>query len=142
MPYEGHRFDHSDGKYRFPDALHEEAPPPENFPIRLLTLIRRDAMHSQISPDAQPDVPILEISGDCTALGTIDPMRDVDLVSPNGRLRVVLEQCPGLHPETAILRRGGWLSRGGCGNRIIAGRVTDMGDGAAYYEQYVRLENG
>jgi hypothetical protein len=31
---------------------------------------------------------------------------------------------------------------GGGANQLIAGRITDMGSGSAYYDQYVRLENG
>ena len=49
---------------------------------------------------------------------------------------------PGLHPEAVLYRRGDWMKlTGGC-NQLIEARLTDMGNGAAFYDQYVRLENG
>ncbi len=51
VAYAGMLFDHPDGKYRLPTELHEEPSPPEDYPLRLLTLIRREAIHSQILPE-------------------------------------------------------------------------------------------
>jgi anaerobic selenocysteine-containing dehydrogenase len=53
IAYEGLRFTHPDGKYRFPRQLHDEPPPPDGYPLRLLTLVRRTAIHSQILPEDQ-----------------------------------------------------------------------------------------
>ncbi len=33
------------------------------------------------------------------------------------------------------------MNRGGGANRLIAAGLTDMGGGAPFYDQYVRLEN-
>jgi hypothetical protein len=65
----------------------------------------------------------------------------VALVSPLGRLAVVVRLMPGLHPGAVVYRRGDWMSRGGGANQLIASGLTDMGGGAPFYEQYVRLEN-
>ena len=57
VAYMGMHFDHPDGKYHLPTELHEEPPPPEGYPLRLLTLIRREAIHSQILPEDQTAPP-------------------------------------------------------------------------------------
>jgi hypothetical protein len=49
---------------------------------------------------------------------------------------------PGLHPEVVLYRRGDWMSRGGGINQLIAAGTTDLGAGAPFYEQRVRIENG
>jgi hypothetical protein len=56
-------------------------------------------------------------------------------------MQVIPATLPGLHPEAVVYRRGDWRRLGGGINRIIADRETDMGHGAAYYAQHVRLEN-
>ena len=63
------------------------------------------------------------------------------MVSPLGRLKVRVKYLQGLHPEVVIYRRGDWMKFGGGANQLIAAELTDLGDGAAYYSQYVRLEN-
>jgi hypothetical protein len=57
-------------------------------------------------------------------------------------MRVRLETLPGLYPGAAVYRRGDWMRFGGGANRLIEARLTDLGGGAAFYDQYVRLENG
>ena len=36
-------FDHADGLARLPSALHDEPDPPADYPLRFLTLVRREA---------------------------------------------------------------------------------------------------
>ncbi len=48
------------------------------------------------------------------------------LVSPQGRLKEKLHRLLGLHAGSVLHRKGDWAKLGG---------------GAAYYRQYVRLEN-
>jgi len=141
LVYEGLRFDHPDGLYRFPADLHDELQPPSDYPLRLLSLVRRDAIHSQIAPEEQTGLPKVWIASDSPVFETVDPGKDVFLVSPLGRLQVQLETLPGLHRETVIYRRGDWIQCGGGVNQLIEARLTDMGNGSSYYSQYVRLEN-
>jgi anaerobic selenocysteine-containing dehydrogenase len=141
IAYEGLVFHHADGKYRFPAQLHAEPPPPADYPLRLLTLIRRSAIHSQILPEDQASPPTVWVSPESPALKAVDLTRPVDLVSPLGRLAVTIALEPGLHPAAVVYRRGDWMSRGGGANQLIASGVTDIGGGAPFYEQYVRLEN-
>jgi anaerobic selenocysteine-containing dehydrogenase len=141
IAYEELCFDHPDGKYRFPLALHDEPPPPEGFPLRLLSLIRKESIHSQILAVDQTMPPSAWVSPDCPSLKGLDPNREAFIVSSQGRLKVRLRTLDGLHPEAVVYRRGDWMKLGGGINRLIEGGLTDIGGGAPYYQQYVRLEN-
>ena len=78
---------------------------------------------------------------DCPALERIDVRRPVKLVSPLGAMAVELKQLSGLHPNSVLYRRGDWMKCGGGVNQLINAELTDIGKGAAYYQQYVRIEN-
>lgn len=142
VAYAGMRFDHPDGRYRLPSAFHDEPHPPAGYPLRLLTLIRRDHLHSQIPLDEQSMPPVVKVSPECLGLRGLRLDEPVYLASPLGRMEVRVEVQEGLHPGTVVYRRGDWWKLGGGANRIIAATLTDLGPGAAYYDQYVRLENG
>jgi anaerobic selenocysteine-containing dehydrogenase len=141
IAYTGLNFDHPDGKYHLPTEIHQEISPPDEFPLRLLSLVRRNFLHSQILPEEHEEVPFVWISERCRGVEGLDLDKDVYLVSPLGRLKVRIKYLRGLHPEVVIYRRGDWMSLGGGANQIIAAELTDMGGGAAYYSQFVRLEN-
>ncbi len=141
VAYQDLRFAHQDGRYRFPYILHPEPQAPAEYPLRLLSLVRRKAIHSQILPEDQKQPPEVWVAPESFCLKELNPDKPVELVSPQGRLRVELQTMEGLHPEVVIYRRGDWISRGGGVNQLIAARLTDIGSGAAYYDQYVRLEN-
>ncbi len=141
IAYEGLVFGHPDGKYRFPSTLHDEPEHPDGYPLRLLSLVRRSAIHSQILPEKQSPAPLVWVAPDCPALQGIDVSQPVVLVSPLGRMPVTVRTMPGLHPGTIVYRRGDWMNRGGGVNQLIASGLTDLGGGAPFYDQYVRLEN-
>ena len=83
----------------------------------------------------------MQVAPECLALSALDLDRPVFVASPHGRMPVQVQTRPGMHPRTVIMPRGGWLAHGRSPNALIAPLSTDMGDGAAYYEQRVRLEN-
>ena len=141
VAYQDLRFAHQDGRYRFPYILHSELQAPAEYPLRLLSLVRRKAIHSQILPEDQKPPPEVWVAPESPCLRELNLNKPVELVSPQGRLRVDVQTMEGLHPEMVIYRRGDWISRGGGVNQLIAAYLTDIGSGAAYYDQYVRLEN-
>ncbi len=134
------QFAHQDGRYRFPYILHPEPQAPAEYPLRLLTLVRRKAIHSQMLPEDQGQ-PVVWVAADSACLKHLNPDEPVEMVSALGRLKVDFQILPGLHPDAVIYRRGDWISQGGGVNQLIAARLTDIGSGAAFYDQYVRLEN-
>ena len=141
VAYQDLRFAHQDGRYRFPYILHSEPQAPVEYPLRLLSLVRRKAIHSQILPEDQKQPPTVWMAPDSVCLKDLNPEKPAELISPQGRLRVEVQIMEGLHTEAVIYRRGDWISRGGGVNQLVAARLTDIGSGAAYYDQYVRLEN-
>jgi anaerobic selenocysteine-containing dehydrogenase len=141
IAYADLRFAHQDGRYRFPYLLHAEAKPPADYPMRLLSLVRRKSIHSQMLPEDQKQPPEVWVAPNSPCLENLNLERPAALVSPLGRLTVTVRTLPDLHPEVVIYRRGDWISKGGGVNQLIAAELTDLGSGAAYYDQYVRLEN-
>jgi anaerobic selenocysteine-containing dehydrogenase len=141
VAYADMTFDHRDGKYRFPATLHPAPAADPQYPLQLLTLVRRNAIHSQILPEDQDPPPAAWVAPDNPVLAGIDRSKDVYLVSPLGRLRIILDTMPGLHPGVVLYRRGDWMNRGGGINQLIAAAITDLGAGASFYDQHVRLEN-
>lgn len=142
VAYEGMVFDHPGGRCSLPEQLSPEPRAPEGFPLRLLSTLRKRAMHSQILESDQEMPPQVWVAPDCNALAGLDMDRPCWMVSPAGRMRVRVEVMEGLHPEVVLYRRGDWMMKGGGVNRIIEPRLTDMGAGCAFYDQYVCLENG
>jgi anaerobic selenocysteine-containing dehydrogenase len=134
-------FDHRDGKYRFPAALHAQPAAEPQYPLQLLTLVRRNAIHSQILPEDQGQLPRAWVAPDNPLLPGIDRAKDVYLVSSLGRLKIALQTMPGLHSGVVLYRRGDWMNRGGGINQLISAGTTDLGSGAPFYDQQVRLEN-
>ena len=142
LAFEGGVFAHPDGLCRLPDKLDPEPKPEEGYPLRLLSLIRREATHSQILPEEQGGaLPRAWVSPDSPGLAGLDKERPVFLASPLARLRVSLQTMDGLHPEAVVFRRGGWQKHGRGINQLIRPQTTELGGIAALYQQSVRLEN-
>ena len=141
ISFAGLRFAHPDGRYCFPEALHPEPPAPHGYPLRLLSLIRIEATHSQMLLEDHTRPPRVYLAPESSAWAVLKSSQPVFMVSPLGRLEVQLSKLPGLHPDVVVYRRGDWLKLGGGVNQLIADRSTDQGCGAAYYAQHVRLEN-
>jgi len=141
VAYADMTFDHRDGKYRFPAALHPQPAAEPQYPLQLLTLVRRNAIHSQILPEDQEQLPRAWVAPDNPLLPGIDREKDIYLSSSLGRLKIDLQIMPGLHPGAVLYRRGDWMNRGGGVNQLISAGTTDLGSGAPFYDQQVRLEN-
>ena len=141
VAYADMTFDHRDGKYRFPAALHPQPAAEPQYPLQLLTLVRRNAIHSQILPEDQEQLPRAWVAPDNPLLPGIDREKDIYLSSSLGRLKIDLQIMPGLHPGAVLYRRGDWMNQGGGVNQLISAGTTDLGSGAPFYDQQVRLEN-
>jgi anaerobic selenocysteine-containing dehydrogenase len=141
VSFEGLRFAHPDGRYRFPEELHPDPPAPDDYPLRLLSLIRSEATHSQILAEDHIHPPKVYLSAGSPVWSNLKSSQPVFMVSPLGRLEVQLVELHGLHADVVVYRRGDWLKLGGGVNQLITDVATDHGSGAAYYAQHVRLEN-
>lgn len=141
VAFEGLRFGHPDGLYRFPERIDSEPPDDPDYPLHLLTLVRGRYMHSQIPAAEMQGLPVVAVSPRCPELSGVDLQKDVFLATPLGRMAVRLKIVDDLHPLAALMRRDGWVCLGHGPNAVIEARETDMGHCAAYYSQLCRLEN-
>ena len=64
------------------------------------------------------------------------------LVSAVGAIDVVVRHDARQRRDLVIVPKGGHYDRGRSANALIAARLTDLGDGAAYLDTRVRLEAG
>ena len=130
---------HPDGRFR---CLRGCSPPgsvSREYPLRLVTTVRRDAIHSQIPPEDQ-GTPTVCLGPASPAWEQVGPDGQAWLVSPLGALQVRCVVGLDLHPEVVLYRRGDWMAYGGGANQLIRAEETDLGQGTAFYEQRVRLE--
>ncbi len=141
IAFEGLKFSHPDGLYRLPEAISEAHLPSDDYPLRLLSLIRKSHIHSQILPEEHINPPEVVISNKCICLKDIDLTKDTYLSTPVGRIKVHVKVREDIHPDVVIYRRGDWMMFGGGVNQIITDKVTDIGENAAFYSEFARLEN-
>lgn len=141
-PFANRRFAHADGLARLPEVLHDEPAPPAGYPLRLLTLVGKAHLLSQIPEVEQRKRPCLaRLSPESPALAELDPKRPVRLVTERGTMPVQLELLSGLHPGAVQVERGGWMKCGRGVNALIGPHEGDLAGQCAYYAQYCRLEN-
>ncbi|MEZ6197309.1 MAG: molybdopterin-dependent oxidoreductase [Planctomycetota bacterium] len=138
VPFEDGRFATPSGRI---ELLTERAAPPRaadpDYPMTLLALSTAEAQSSQWSVDPGEGPPELRIHPD-RAAGRTDGAR-ARLESRHGAMDVVLRLDPELRRDVALTRKGGMFRRGGCANALIAAEETDLGGGAVYYDEPVRL---
>jgi len=133
-------FTHGDGRFRLVDAVTPPSPPDADYPFTLLTQIRGEAMHSQMSAAEQTGPLKVRMHPDASAaLGLDDGVR-VRVVSRVGHIEGTLSLDSGLHPEAVACPRGGWIEFGLGVNQATVAQTTDMGGGTAFYSTRVRVE--
>jgi hypothetical protein len=42
--------------------------------------------------------------------------------------------------DVVLVPKGGWHARGRSANALVGARLTDLGEGAAYYDEPARIE--
>ena len=132
------RFATADGRFHFVTEIDlQDATPDVEYPLQLASFSTPRAQSSQWSApwDGAP------IEARChpeVAAGIADGS-EVWLVSRVARMRARLRHDPELRRDMLLIAKGGWL-RHGCANALVRARLTDAGEGAAYYDEGVRLE--
>lgn len=145
-------FDHPDGRFHLRssvtpasqaenrDGTDAETAIDAEHPLHLLTLIRREAMHSQMTPEEQALPLTLRLHPATAAAHLLEEGARVRIVGRTGALEGVLRLDPGLHEDAVACSRGGWIEHGLGVNVATEAVVTDLGDGAAYYSTMVHVE--
>jgi len=137
----GRRFATPSGRFRF---LTEHVTPPPidaDYPLHYQALSTGRWQASQLTEaDEQREGPLVVTAHPQTA-ATAGIERDTEawLESRVGRLRVMVAFDERFRTDTVYVPRARSHAAGKCVNAIISARSTDHGDGAAYYDEGVRL---
>jgi anaerobic selenocysteine-containing dehydrogenase len=137
--FEGRRFPTPGGRARLVSA---EPPAIARDPAFPLTLMALSTPRSQCSQWAwTPDSPaVATVHPD--AAGGIADGEVARLESAIGSMDVRVRHDAGQRPDVALMSKGGPLHDGLASNAVVAAAVTDLGEGAALYDQGVRLARG
>jgi anaerobic selenocysteine-containing dehydrogenase len=113
-----------------------EAQPSTEWPLKLMALSTEKGQSSQWAKPLQGPMEVT-VHPDA-AVPFADGAR-ARLESKLGALEVVVRHDARQRRDVALLPKGGHLASGHCANQLTAARVTDAGEGAALYEELVRL---
>ena len=132
-------FAHPDGLLRLLDKLTPEPAADPARPLRLLSTVRRQALHSQMLPAEQEAVLEARIHPDTARAFGLEDGDAAVVESAVGGLHVVVRLDPGLHPGVVACPRDGWVSLGLGPNAAHVAAVADLGGQAAYYSTEVTI---
>lgn len=106
------------------------------YPWTLLAISTPKAQSSQWSeiPDSPPRARLHPGNANGWTDGQL-----LKLQSRRGEMTVRLVLDPDVHPEVVCMDKGGQARLGGCPNALIEAVETDLGGGASFYDERVRL---
>lgn len=137
IAFAGRRFETENGRAQ----LFRSAPGfpgvDSEFPLTLLATSTSQAQSSQWSVRIAPGPPELRIHPQ--AAGNLADGEEAWLESRSGRLRVQIRHDSRIRIDIACMPKGGMLRDHRCANLLIRAEETDQGNGAAYYDEPVRL---
>lgn len=113
-----------------------EEPLSERYPLRLMALSTLSSQSAQWIET--PKGPLEVTVHPASSAGLADGAR-AHLESALGSLEVLVRHDPRQRRDVALVPKGGHLALGQCANALTRGRPTDLGEGAALYEEPVRL---
>ncbi|MBI3924278.1 MAG: molybdopterin-dependent oxidoreductase [Armatimonadetes bacterium] len=137
VAFAGRKFPTPNGRVQLMSEAAAPAPEPDpGFPFTLLAVSTPKAQSSQwsVAPGEVPEA-------------TVHPshangLKDGDLVlveSAVGSLEARIRLDAAVRPEVLLMPKGGMQRQGWCPNALVRARVTDHGEGAAYYDERVRI---
>ena len=136
--YEDRQFPTPSGRFQLITEFAEAPPALEvGYPLHLFSNSTYRNQSSQISAASQRETPSIPLHPDA-APGHEDGSL-ARLASPINAVTVRLHFDPKQRRDVVIYSKGRWGKHGGP-NSLIRAQVTDAGEGAAYYDQGVRIE--
>ncbi len=142
VAFEGRRFATATGRVNLVHALPDEAlDPPRpagDFPLALHSFSTPRSQSAQWSP-SEPDEALTATVHPDAAPGFTDGAR-VTLRSCIGALPATLRFDPAQRRDVVLVPKGGSRAKGRCANALVRAALTDDGEGAALYEEGVRIE--
>ncbi len=119
-----------------PAAAFDPPVAPPGFPLLLMALSTDRSQSSQWS--APQEGPATVTVHPEAAAGIADGAL-ASLESARGALVVRVAHDRAQRPDVALAAKGGHLRAGRCFNTLISARTTDLGEGGALYDEWVRL---
>lgn len=133
------RFATPDGRFHFVSGVDLDPEPGDPaYPLQLGCFSTPEAQSSQWSVPVEGR--LLEARVHPRAAGGIADGVRAWIASRIGHLQVVVRHDPELRADMIVVPKGGWLAHGHAANALVRARPTDLGGGAAYYDERVRLE--
>jgi anaerobic selenocysteine-containing dehydrogenase len=134
--FEGLRFPTASGKMQLVHDLPAPSSPDPEYPLTLMAGSTPKSQSSQwsVPPAKQPEVRIHP-----SAVPGLTDAMEVWVESRQGRLRACLKLDEAVHPSLAFMAKGQMLRQGACSNALVRAQETDLGGGAAYYDEPVRV---
>ena len=135
----------SDRKFATPSGrvnlIHQAppGPPPDDAEYPLL-LLAMSSEKSQCSQWPHPPEGPIALSVHPSVVPGIADGALVCIESRHGTLTARLHHDEKQRPDVALMPKGGHLRDGRCANVLIAGAVTDLGEGGALYDERVRVK--
>jgi anaerobic selenocysteine-containing dehydrogenase len=108
------------------------------FPLRLLTPHHAHSLHSQHFA-FRYDRPVAAIHPDEGQRLNLADGQAVRVVSSRGQIRAALALDAGIPPGILKIDQG-WWHQSGAVNRLTGDTLSDMGENAAYFESFCRIE--
>lgn len=138
IAFEGRRFATPTGKANLMTELPTEPARSSDFPLVLQALSTPQSQSSQWSPQEPEERLWAKVHPD-SAAGLSDGAT-ARVRSVLGALTVTVKLDPTLRRGVVVVPKGGSLAYGRCANAITQAVLTDIGEGAALYEEPVALE--
>lgn len=134
--FEGRRFPTPSGKVRLVTEAPEPVARDERFPLMLLSL---STPRSQSSQWAKAPPRLAEVTVHPDAAPSLNGER-ATLRSAVGAMEVRVRHDPRQRRDVALIPKGGHVADGASANQITRARLTDLGEGGALYDEWVRIE--
>ncbi len=139
VAFEGRRFATATGRFRFLADYPTLPPRDAEYPLYLQALSTGRWQASQLTDqDEEREGPLAVHVHPDTALGLADGAEAI-LESKIAAIPVVVRHEPEYRRDTVYVPRARSVAKGLCVNLLIRARLTDHGDGCAYYDEGVRL---
>ncbi|MFQ5748251.1 MAG: molybdopterin-dependent oxidoreductase, partial [Planctomycetota bacterium] len=136
--FQGRRFPTPTGRMRLlVEAPLDISQRSMEFPLYLMSLSIREAQASQTTAGAQEGPAEARVHPEAASGIPDGALARVE--SRIGEMFVRVRHDSSLRRDLLLVPKGGWLHRGRCANALVRARLTDAGEGAAYYDETVRL---
>ena len=109
------------------------------YPLIFISTSSRRWQASQLPEQDQCGPVDCTVHPDAAAAAGVEDGDLAGLESSLGSMKVRVRVEQRMHPNACVVHRGGWLRHGRCVNALVQARATDLGQGAAFYHQRVRL---